>query len=93
MAQHNRIKIFDVIGIDGQRVKLRMRRVSRKRFIGVAMYFGIPAREARELAEYVNKKGWCYARALAGLLWAIEECKDEPDKEVSSFFVQMATGE
>lgn len=57
----------------GAKVKLRWPKISRKRFIGAAMYFGLPYRAAVEMADCVKAMGFSYRQGTACLLKALQE--------------------
>ena len=53
------------------RIEEKMRKISRKRFIGLAMYRGFSAREAREMADVVLVHGASYQQGYRLLMKAI----------------------
>ena len=55
------------------RVEGRMRKISRKRFIGLAMYYGFSVREAREKADIVLMHGASYRQDYLLLMKAVNE--------------------
>lgn len=55
------------------RIEDRMRKISRKRFIGLAMYHGFPARAAREMADVVLMHGASYRQGYLLLMKAVNE--------------------
>lgn len=75
LIQSERPRIYTVrfvhSDVEGQIIaKVSFRKVSRKRFIGLAMFYGYPPRVARAMAETIQKSGVPY---LAGLLATIDK--------------------
>jgi hypothetical protein len=62
---------------EGLTLRMHMRKVSRRRFIGLAMYNGLPARQAQECAALVNAYGVPYAFAYRILVMKIREVREE----------------
>ena len=55
------------------RIEDRMRKISRKRFVGLVMYHGFPARVAREMADVVLMHGASYRQGYLVLMKAVNE--------------------
>lgn len=61
------------------KVKLWWPKISRKRFIGAAMYFGLPHRLAVELADITNEAGRPYREAIPALLETLAKARAEEE--------------
>lgn len=62
----------------GQAVCFVLKKVSRSRYIRIAMALGVPAREAQAMAETTRKCGLSYKEGLAPLMKAVLEVTDNP---------------
>lgn len=84
------IKLFRTVRMSDARSRIDLRKMSRKRFIGAAMYFGMSARDAADVAIYVRNKGISYTRATAYLLIMMEEQEDSPNQALIDLLKNLA---
>lgn len=73
-------KIFKVIH-EGEKVSFELKKVSKRRYIRIAMALGVPAREAQLMAEYTRVQGVAYTDGIAPMLRSVLDVTDNPQIE------------
>ena len=92
LLSSKRPKIFKVIH-EGEKVSFELKKVSKRRFIRIAMALGVPAREAQLMAEYTRMKRTAYADGIVPLLRSVLDVTDNPQVEFWIFTWLLALPE
>lgn len=62
-------------------ITTRLRKISRKRLVGLIMCCGVPARVARKMADIVRNNGLSYKQGLFAVMSFLEKKMDEDQAE------------
>ena len=64
-------------------VMIRIHKISRKRLVGLVMYYGVPARIARKMADVVRDNGLSYENGFFAVMSFLEKKMSEEQAEHS----------
>ena len=97
-GDHGQPRLYNLsIQFNHKKLEVRMiksmRKISRKRFVGLAMYHGFPARVAREMADVVLAHGASYRAGYLLFMKAVRDVAMKAEAEAKNAeFDKMVNG-